>query len=125
MENTREFSQAYYTSSRTGQAGSPGLQTKSITRGVPADSMKLLEVYVGGYRLPEGRDSRVEEGQPVSFKSFSLGRDLWCISLTHYQKFDWTGERIGSLFAHSLICPRGEFAAAGADPFSLYHSGCF
>jgi GTPase-associated protein 1, N-terminal domain type 2/GTPase-associated protein 1, middle domain len=123
MRTKVEFAQSYYTSCRMGLARRSGFQTKAISASVPPEARRLVEAYVSAYPSPRNRNT--EEGQPVAFKSFSLGSQLWCISLTQYRKFDWTGEGLGNFFAHSLICSREDFRSIGADPFRLFYAGCF
>jgi hypothetical protein len=106
-----------------GLARRSGFQTKAMTSGVSAETRRVIEAFVGAYPMPKNRNT--EEGQPVALKSFSPGNDLWCVSLTQYRKFDWTGEGLGNFFSHSLIFSRDEFLAFGADPFLLLRADCF
>jgi hypothetical protein len=122
----RVFEQSYFTSCRSGiSRRGPGYQTKAISSGINEEARYLIEAFADGYHIPKDRDQNSEEGQPVRLKSFSLGNGQWCVSLTRYRKVDWTGTARGNFFAHSLVCSHKDFIEFGANPFRLYHSGCF
>jgi hypothetical protein len=124
MSNIISFEQNYYTSCRKGLGTGSGWQTKAQSKGIDIETQKVLEKYVGTYNIPMGNDPRDAANQPLSFKSFSPGHDLWCVSLTQYEEKNWQG-RYGSFFAHSLICSKSDFERFDANPFRILRAGCF
>ncbi|UZQ51435.1 hypothetical protein [Clostridium kluyveri] len=98
--------QLFYTSCKKGLSSGMGFQTYSMSEGITDEERKEIEsycVYVPPDNLPTlPSREEIDELFPLSFSSFKLKNNKYCICSSKYIGRDYSG-RYGNYFCHVLI----------------------
>ncbi|WP_368491025.1 hypothetical protein [Clostridium sp. BJN0013] len=98
--------QLFYTSCKRGVSSGMGFQTYSMSEGISHEERKEIEsycVYIPPDNLPTlPSHEEIDKLFPLSFSSFKLKNNKYCICSSKYIGRDYSG-RYGNYFCHVLI----------------------